>query len=96
MHRPTVSLILPPSTTTTSSNEQMTSLDTILSIDDTKQSSSSVESVEQEKKDLVVNKYKQWFQKGENLLNKNFLYIGIIVLYPKRKINLVSVGQYVN
>ncbi len=95
MHRPTVSLILPTSTTT-SSNEQMTSLDTILSIDDTKQSSSSVESVEQEKKDLVVNKYKQWFQKGENLLNKNFLYTGITVLYPKRKINLVSVGQYMN
>jgi hypothetical protein len=96
VHRPTVSLILPTSITTTSSNEQMTSLDTILSIDDTKQSSSSVELVEQEKKDLVVNKYKQSFQKGENLLNKNFLYIGIIVLYPKRKINLVSVGQYVN
>jgi len=48
--RPTVSLILPAS-----SNEQMTTLDTILSIDDTK----TVESIEQEKKDLVANKYKQ-------------------------------------
>ncbi len=54
MSRPTVSLILPASTIT-SSNEQMTTLDTILSIDDTK----TVESIEQEKKDLVANKYKQ-------------------------------------
>jgi hypothetical protein len=53
VYRPTVSLILPASTIG-SSNEQMTTLDTILSIDDTKQSS-SVASIEQE---LVANKYK--------------------------------------
>lgn len=49
MSRPTVSLILPVSTTG-SSNEQMITLDTVVSIDDTKRSSSSMESIEQKNK----------------------------------------------
>jgi len=47
-----------PASTITSSSEKMARLDTILSIDDTKRSS-SVESIKKEKKDLVTNKYKQ-------------------------------------
>lgn len=53
MFRPTISLILP-----TSASEKMITLDTILSMDDTKQRLLSIDSIEQENKTLISNKYK--------------------------------------
>jgi hypothetical protein len=60
VYRSTISLILPGPI---ASSKRITTLETILSIDDTKRSSSSVELIGQKQKDLVINKYKQYFPK---------------------------------
>ena len=89
VNRSTISLVLPVPIV---SNEQTTSLETILSIDDTKRSS-SVELIEQKRKGAAINKYEHYFPK-EIIESQEFFHVEITTSSMKRMVHLAFVGQY--